>query len=201
MATEIPATDYLTARNFLNQLVGEAWARVENGEGVRFGGNSRAAVDSSTSKRSVGTVSAASFDVPLPAAAPAPEAAADIIPWPRPCHPRFAAQRAIVEAPYRRNPKGQANPTAAEYRSMAEAAGLMTLVLRPMVVEIPAADYLVARTFLNQLADEAWRHVEKDEAARSSDRLLPAGDSPASSTGGQWNTADRFTYPPTSQRR
>ncbi len=51
---------------------------------------------------------------------------------------------------------------------MAEAAGLMTLTLRQMALDIPAPDYVNARKFLNQLSDEAWRHVEKGETVRSS---------------------------------
>jgi hypothetical protein len=94
-----------------------------------------------------------------------PRAATDVIPWlPVLCDPRFAAQRAIVEAPYRRQPKS--NPTVADYQSMIVAAGQMKAILGQMTAEISAQEYLGAEKFLDQLATEASARIAADKAAQ-----------------------------------
>ena len=186
MIVDIPATDYVSARRFVNQLADEASGHIEKDEATRSCGRSLPGTDLSvaSSHRSAGTASAASFSspvpAPVPAAARAAEAATDVILWPSVLRdPRFATARSIVEAPYRRGPTGQAGPTAADYRSIAEAAGLMTLTLGQMAPEIPATDYLRARNFLNQLAGEAWAHVENGAGLRSRNRARTGADSSA----------------------
>ena len=101
------------------------------------------------------------FESAAPAAASAPEAATDVIKWlPVLCEPRFAAERARVEAPYRRDPTGRTNPTTADYQNMIDAAGQMKAVLGRMTAEISAQDYLNAEKFLDQLAAEARGRIE-----------------------------------------
>ena len=91
-------------------------------------------------------------------------AATDIIPWlPVLCDPRFAAQRAIVEAPYRRQPKS--NPTVADYQNMIAAAGQMKAILGQMTAEISAQEYLNAEKFVDQLTTESEGRIKTDEAA------------------------------------
>ncbi|MDY0170296.1 MAG: hypothetical protein RBS80_27375 [Thermoguttaceae bacterium] len=99
--------------------------------------------------------------VPTVASSPIASAATDIIPWPPVlCDPRFAEQRALVEAPYRRSPAGQAAPTVEDYENMILAVEQMTLTLGQMTTEISAQQYLYAEKFLSQLADEARGRIK-----------------------------------------
>ena len=103
----------------------------------------------------VGQAPVAGFESAAPARAQ-PEAATDIIKWPSVLRdPRFAQQRAAVEAPYRRAPKGEAIPTVEDYQNMIEAAAQMKTILGQMTAEISAQDYLNTMKFLDQLAAEA----------------------------------------------
>jgi hypothetical protein len=86
----------------------------------------------------------------------APQAQTDIIAWPPVlCDARFAEQRAMVEAPYRRVPKGQAKPTVEDYQNMIKAVDQMKILLNEMTSEVSAQVYLHAEKFLDQLATEA----------------------------------------------
>jgi hypothetical protein len=88
----------------------------------------------------------------------APKAATDIIPWqPILCEPEFAAQRAAIEAPYRRG----AALTEADYQTMIEAAGQMKAILQKMTTQISAQEYLGAEAFIDQLAAEARGRIAK----------------------------------------
>jgi hypothetical protein len=93
---------------------------------------------------------------------PQPSAATDVIKWQSTlCEPRFSADRAKVEAPYRRAPKGKAAPTTADYQNMIDAAQHMKLLLGQMTADISAQDYLGAEKFLDQLAAEAHGRIEQ----------------------------------------
>lgn len=90
------------------------------------------------------------------------QVATDIIPWlPVLCDPRFAAEREVVEAPYRRAGDQQAAPSVADYQQMIEAAGRMKTILDQMAGEISAREYLDAGKFLDQLVAEARERIEK----------------------------------------
>lgn len=103
----------------------------------------------------------AGFDSAL-SAVPQPEAATDIIKWlPVLCDPRFAEQRATVEAPYRRTPKGQ--PTVADYENMIDATKQMKAILGQMTAQISAQEYLGAEKFIDQLAAEARGRIEQNQ--------------------------------------
>ncbi len=118
-----------------------------------------------SARPSAGMSPVSGFESAAPAAASAPEAATDVIKWlPVLCEPRFAAERARVEAPYRRDPTGRTNPTTADYQNMIDAAGQMKAVLGRMTAEISAQDYLNAEKFLDQLAAEARGRIEKGAA-------------------------------------
>ncbi len=85
----------------------------------------------------------------------APKANSDIIKWlPLLQAPQFAAQRAQIEAPYRRSSKGLSIPTAEDYRNMLKAVGQMRVTLKGMTNDITAQQYLDADAFLNELARE-----------------------------------------------
>lgn len=102
----------------------------------------------------------------VPAVAPHPTVPTDIIKWlPVLCDPRFADQRAAVEAPYRRVPKQ--SPTVADYEKMIDAAQQMKVTLGQMTAEISAQEYLNAEKFLDQLAAEARGRIDKDKPAES----------------------------------
>lgn len=108
------------------------------------------------SRSSMALTPAVSFESPRVE----PQAATDIIKWlPVLCEPRFDADRAKIEAPYRRTPK--ASLTAADYQSMIEVAGQMKATLGQMTAEISAQDYLTAEKFLDQLIAEARGRIEK----------------------------------------
>jgi hypothetical protein len=85
----------------------------------------------------------------------------EIITWPHALlDPRMGRQRAIVEAPYRRNPKGQANPTNEDYQNMIGAAGRMRSILGRMSGEISPQDSREAERFLDRLVAQARCHGE-----------------------------------------
>ncbi len=88
----------------------------------------------------------------------------DIIRWPPIlCETQFAAQRAIVEAPYRREPNGKANPTVEDYQNMIKATDQMKAMLSDMASEISAQVYLQTEKFLNQLAAEARERIDNNK--------------------------------------
>lgn len=96
----------------------------------------------------------------------ASSAATDIIKWPAVLrNARFSQQRALVEAPYRREPKGKVIPAVADYENMIMAVKQMKILLGEMTSSISAQEYLHAEKFLGQLADEANQRIEKDDAA------------------------------------
>jgi hypothetical protein len=95
---------------------------------------------------------------PTAAISRGPAVATDIIPWPPVLwDSRFAQQRAVVEAPYRR----ETTRTVADYESMIEAAGRMKLILGEMTSELSAQEYLHAEKFLDQLAAEARGRIQQ----------------------------------------
>ena len=92
----------------------------------------------------------------------APKAATDIIKWlPLLQAPQFAAERARIEAPYRRNSKGLSTPTVNDYRNMIEAAEQMKAILKGMTAEITAEEYFDSEDFLSRLAAEARERLER----------------------------------------
>lgn len=98
----------------------------------------------------------------VPSPKPESSAATDVIRWQSTlCDPRFSADRAKVEAPYRRAPKGKAVPTTADYQNMIDAAQHMKLLLGQMTADVSAQDYLSAEKFLDQLAAEAHGRIEQ----------------------------------------
>jgi hypothetical protein len=105
------------------------------------------------------------------ASSPAPsEPAAAVIPWPSALQSSlFANQRARIEAPYRRSLRGQANPTAADYQNMIDAAEQMKAVLTQRTANISAQDSLSAEKFLDQLVAEARGYVQTRLASASSE--------------------------------
>ena len=92
-------------------------------------------------------------------------AATDIIKWPPVlCEGRFAEQRALVEAPYRRDPKEKVIPTTADYENMIKAVKQMKILLDEMTSAISAQEYLHAEKFLDQLAAESQQRIEKSKS-------------------------------------
>jgi len=86
-------------------------------------------------------------------ATPAP---LDLIEWSSVLRdPRFAEQRARIEAPYRRGSKVPSTPTAKDYQGMIEATRQMKTILKGLAADVSARDYLDAEAFLDQLAAEA----------------------------------------------
>jgi hypothetical protein len=107
---------------------------------------------------SAGAAPVAGFE----AAAASPQVATDIIQWPQVLWgPEFAADRAKVEAPYRRTPK--TNPTNADYQNMIDAAANMKMLLGKITANISAQEYLGAGKFLDQLTAEARGRIEKSK--------------------------------------
>jgi hypothetical protein len=91
----------------------------------------------------------------------APEVATDVIKWlPVLCDPQFAADRAKIEAPYRRSSQGLSRPNADDYRGMIVTTEQMKATLKTMAAEISAQDYLSAEAFLDQLASEARGRIQ-----------------------------------------
>jgi hypothetical protein len=100
-------------------------------------------------------------------AANAPKANTDIIKWPPLLQaPQFAAQRAQIEAPYRRNSKGLSTPTADDYQNMIKAAERMKAILKGMTANITAEEYFDCEPFLDQLAAEARERIEQAAAKK-----------------------------------
>lgn len=95
-----------------------------------------------------------------------PQPSTEIIKWlPLLKDPRFAKQRARVEAPYLERAAGRGDVTVAEYREMIDATVQMKTILKQMANEISAADYLAAEKFLDTLAAEASQRAEKKAAS------------------------------------
>lgn len=91
-----------------------------------------------------------------------PPVAMDVIPWsPVLRFPRFAEQRARIEAPYRRSSKGLSTPTAKDYQDMIDATEKMKTILKGLVDIISAQDYFNTEAFLNQLASEARTRLKE----------------------------------------
>jgi hypothetical protein len=89
-------------------------------------------------------------------AEPRPTASTDIIPWlPVLQDPRFSAERAAIESPYRRASSGLSTPTPADYRNMLKSIDRMKAILRQITGELSARDYLQADAFLDKMAQEA----------------------------------------------
>lgn len=90
---------------------------------------------------------------------PRPEAALDIIKWPRALQDRvFAARRAQVEAPYRRSPPNLSTPTAADYENMVKTVDEMRAILEWQLTQeggLATDDYEQAKAFLDQMRKEA----------------------------------------------
>jgi hypothetical protein len=106
----------------------------------------------------------AGFEAASVTAPSAPKAAADIINWlPLLQAPQFAAERAKIEAPYRRSAQGLSSPTAEDYENMIKATEQMKLILRGMTATITAQQYLDAEAYLDKLASEARERLEKNE--------------------------------------
>ncbi len=100
-------------------------------------------------------------------AANGPKANTDIIKWlPLLQAPQFAAQRTLIEAPYRRNSKGLSTPTVDDYRNMIKAAEQMKAILKGMTAEITAEEYFDSEDFLNRLAAEARERLEQAAAKK-----------------------------------
>jgi hypothetical protein len=92
----------------------------------------------------------------------APQATDDIIKWlPLLQAPQFAADRAKIEAPYRRSTKGLSRPTTDDYKNMIKTAERMKVTLKGMATNLTAQEYIDAESFLDKLADEARERVEK----------------------------------------
>lgn len=175
MAVEIPTADYLAASAFVNQLDSEAWGQMTRVAPAKFpASRSESELVIYSSTPSAETLAGPSLGPAAPtaiAAEPPAEASTDVIPWPPAlCDKRFAAQRAAIEAPFRR-PNAESGPTVAEYRSIADAARQMALGLRRMGPEVPAAEYLNAVAFVNQMDAEATKHFVKEAPAN---RPMPA---------------------------
>jgi hypothetical protein len=91
--------------------------------------------------------------------------ASELIQWPPVLRgPRFAEQRARIEAPYRRGGKVPSAPTAKDYQDMIETTAQIKTTLKAMAADITAKDYLDATAFLDYLAAEARGHIQKAPA-------------------------------------
>ena len=104
-----------------------------------------------------------------------------IIPWPPVlCDPRFAYERATVEAPFRRSLQGQGNPAAEDYQGIIDAVEQMKAILRQMTAEISVREGLSAERFLDQLAAEAREeaHVKLASASSEPFSFAPAAGRP-----------------------
>jgi hypothetical protein len=95
-------------------------------------------------------------------APPAPKVATDIIKWPAVLQAQqFADQRAQIEAPYRRSPKGLSRPTAEDYQNMIKAADQMKVILKGLATKTLAQEYLDTLSFIDKLAAEARERLEQ----------------------------------------
>ncbi len=70
---------------------------------------------------------------------------------------RFAEQRALVEAPY----KKEGNPTVEDFLGMIDAAGKMKKTLEKLAYEVTAGNYLAVQKYLDQLAAEAQQRIDE----------------------------------------
>jgi hypothetical protein len=107
--------------------------------------------------------------------------ATDVIPWPPVlCDRRFAEQRAKVEAPFRRSPKGQLTLSPADCQSIIDAIEQMQITLGQMTAETSVHDSFVAGKFLDQLAGEIRQQVQPAMATANAQSLslAPATGSP-----------------------
>ncbi len=94
--------------------------------------------------------------------ASAPKAATDVVNWPPLLQaPPFAEQRALIEAPYRRNSKGLNTPTAADYKKMIKAAEQMRVILKGMTASLIAQEYFDSQAFLDRLTADASERLKK----------------------------------------
>ncbi|MCE5303528.1 MAG: hypothetical protein LLF97_10520 [Planctomycetaceae bacterium] len=117
-------------------------------------------------RRAMGGAGSAAPSIPvgLESVAPsvAPQVADDIIPWPPVlCDPRFAQERAEIEAPYRGKQGLSAHPTKAQYETMIATASDMKVTLGHLTNEISAREYLDTEKFLDQLSDEARQRIKE----------------------------------------
>jgi hypothetical protein len=102
------------------------------------------------------TFEPSAYTAARPASAPATDS---VIRWPAVLSEQpFAAARALVEAPYRRNPV--TNPTTADYENMLKGVSDMKAVLKKVTAEISAQEYLDAESFLDKLAGEVKGRLE-----------------------------------------
>ena len=75
-----------------------------------------------------------------------------------------------MEAPYRRNPAGQANLNVADCMNMIDAARQMMVLLGRIAVQIPQKDCLEAAMFLDELSTEARAKMGPDPASQNSNQ-------------------------------
>jgi hypothetical protein len=102
-----------------------------------------------------------------------------IIRWPKTlCDARFAEDRAVIEAPYRRTENPPTNPTAAEYRNMLKATEQMKADLLQMTGKITAKQYLDSHQFLTQLAGELQGRLNRLEAPVAPPKKAPEKAAP-----------------------
>ena len=94
-------------------------------------------------------------------------ASPSIIKWPPALmDPRFAAQRAKIEAPFLRRAADGGVVTIGEYEEIIKTTGEMKVTLKQLVDEISAGDYLRVEKFLDTMADEARQEIKvRQEAA------------------------------------
>jgi hypothetical protein len=115
-------------------------------------------------------------DPRYPYGKPPSAATTDVIKWPRMLRePRFSPQRAMIEAPYRRDPQGRANPTAADYQDMINVAGEMKSAVGQMTAEYSIEECLETSEFLDQMAAAARRY-SVDQARSRQSTALQSGD-------------------------
>jgi hypothetical protein len=92
----------------------------------------------------------------------APKAPTDVINWPSLLQaPQFAEQRARIEAPYRRNPKGLSTPTAADYNDIIKSVEQIKLLLKEMTARLTAQEYFDTQAFLDRMAGEARQRAKE----------------------------------------
>jgi hypothetical protein len=100
-----------------------------------------------------------------------PAVAMDVIQWPTALQePAFAAQRAEIEAPYRRSPPDLSAPTADDYRSMVKNVQEMKAVLEWRLGQpsgLLTQDYDQANAFLNRMGQEALARSDVGNKPRS----------------------------------
>ena len=81
--------------------------------------------------------------------------------------PAIRRAAARIEAPYRRSAKGLSMPTAQDYDDMIDATEKMKVILKGMVANLTAHDYLNAEAFIDRLATQArerlWKRPRRPE--------------------------------------